>query len=101
MANKDLRKDMLKDLEEQKIIDDYYEDEHTITVQCNGKGCEKTHANPMHIPATHPLWARFDAYGIYTGMFCDDCYEDDDKYGYKRDRYFDESYAGESLEPQD
>jgi Tfp pilus assembly protein PilX len=81
-------------------MDDFI-DENTITVQCNGKDCEKTHENPTNIPATHQLWARLDAYGMYTGMFCDECYGDDEKYGYKRDRYFDEAYAGERLEPLD
>jgi len=45
------------------------------------------------------LWQRYDAYGMYTGLYCDECYESNDssKYPYKKDRYFDESYAGESL----
>ena len=44
-------------------------------------------------------WQRNDAYGFYTGLYCDECYESNDssKYPYKRDRYFDEAYAGESL----
>ena len=41
-------------------------------------------------------WARNDAYGIYTGLYCDKCY-DSDKYPYRKDEYFDESYAGECL----
>ena len=46
-------------------------------------------------------WARADAYGIYTGLYCDDCYDDPDKYTYRKDNYFDPGYAGESLEPED
>lgn len=37
-----------------------------------------------------------DAYGIPTGFYCKDCYENN--YPYRKDRYYDESYAGESLE---
>ena len=46
-------------------------------------------------------WSRSDAYGIYTGLYCDDCYDDPDKYTYRKDKYFDPGYAGESLEPED
>lgn len=38
-----------------------------------------------------------DAYGYSTGYWCDSCYEGD-RYPYRRDRYFDASYAGERLE---
>ena len=38
-----------------------------------------------------------DNYGISTGYWCNDCYESD-KYPYRKDAYFDESYAGERLE---
>jgi len=44
-------------------------------------------------------WARVDAYGIYTGLYCDKCYKDN--YPYRRDRYHDESYCGERLEPDE
>jgi len=47
-------------------------------------------------PITYHMWARNDAYGIYTGLFCDKCYNNN--YPYKKDRYFDESYCGERLE---
>ena len=42
------------------------------------------------------MWARNDAYGIYTGLFCDDCYKNN--YPYRKDRYHDEAYCGERLE---
>ena len=32
-------------------------------------------------------WIRHDAYGICTGYYCDTCYEDPDKYTYRKDRY--------------
>ena len=45
------------------------------------------------------MWARNDAYGIYTGLYCDDCYKNN--YPYRKDRYHDESYCGERLEPDE
>ena len=50
---------------------------------------------------TEHMWARNDAYGIYTGLYCDKCYNDPHKYTYRRDRYHDEAYCGERLEPDD
>ena len=44
------------------------------------------------------MWARTDAYGIYTGLYCNKCYDDQEKYTYRKDEYFDEAYAGEKLE---
>jgi hypothetical protein len=38
-----------------------------------------------------------DSYGYSTGWWCHECY-DSDRYPYRRDRYFDPSYAGERLE---
>ena len=49
---------------------------------------------------TYHYWARSDAYGMYTGLYCDKCY-DSDKYPYRKDRYHDPMYAGERLEPDD
>lgn len=51
------------------------------------RGCEQS----------HEVEERSDAYGYSTGWWCDECYEGD-KYPYRRDRYFDPSYAGERLE---
>tara|TARA_R100001530_G_scaffold113476_1_gene80463 strand:+ start:255 stop:515 length:261 start_codon:yes stop_codon:yes gene_type:complete len=45
------------------------------------------------------MWARTDAYGIYTGLYCDECYKNN--YPYRRDRYYDPAYAGERLEPDE
>ena len=50
---------------------------------------------------TEHILARNDAYGIYTGLYCDKCYNDPHKYTYRRDRYHDEAYCGERLEPDD
>lgn len=41
--------------------------------------------------------SRCDSYGYGTGDWCDVCYNSD-KYPYRKDRYFDPSYAGERLE---
>ena len=46
----------------------------------------------------HHEWARNDAYGLYTGLYCHKCYDDPTKYTYRKDRYHDESYCGESLD---
>ena len=63
------------------------------------RGCKAD--SGYHVrPIKHHQWARSDAYGIYTGIYCDDCY-DSDKYPYKKDYYYDPAYAGERLEPDD
>jgi Ni,Fe-hydrogenase I small subunit len=41
---------------------------------------------------------RYDAYGIPTGHYCDACYENN--YPYRKDSYYDESYAGEYLDDE-
>lgn len=41
-------------------------------------------------------WLRYDAYGIPTGHWCDECYNSD-RYPYRRDRYEYWEY-GERLE---
>ena len=45
-------------------------------------------------------WARKDAYGLFTGLYCDACYKSD-AYPYKKDRYHDPMYSGERMEPED
>ena len=65
-----------------------------MVVECKGENCQKK--SEMTRPITYHMWARNDSYGIYTGLFCDNCY--DNNYPYKKDRYFDESYCGERLE---
>ena len=46
-------------------------------------------------------WARNDAYGIYTGLYCEECYNNIFIYTYKKERYYDEAYCGENLEPEE
>ena len=60
----------------------------------NCRGCEKE--SEMVKPISYHDWARCDSYGIYTGLYCDDCYKNN--YPYKRVIYFDEAYCGERLE---
>jgi hypothetical protein len=64
------------------------------------KGCEKEEDGIR--PITHHQWARSDYYGMYTGLYCDVCY-DSDNYPYKKDRYPTIEYDGfgEHLEPQE
>ena len=40
-------------------------------------------------PITYHTWSRSDAYGIYTGIYCDDCYNSGDHnlYPYVKDSY--------------
>ena len=58
--------------------------------------CEGTGKFRQRIPVSYHMWARNDAYGRYTGLYCDKCYKDN--YPYKKDRYFDPAYAGERME---
>ena len=53
------------------------------------------------IQVEYHMWSRADAYGIYTGLYCDKCYDDQEKYTYRKDRYHDEAYCGERMEPDE
>ena len=46
-------------------------------------------------------WSRADAYGIFTGLYCDKCYDNPNIYTYRKDEYYDEGYAGEQLYPDE
>ena len=52
---------------------------------------------------TEHYWARHDAYGIFTGIYCHECYDSGDSslYPYRKDEYHDPMYAGERLESED
>lgn len=64
------------------------------------RGCRKPDKENSRVsPVTYHKWARCDAYGIYTGLYCDKCYKSN--YPYKRDRYYDEAYCGEKLYPDE
>ena len=103
--------------------DEDYPDKETDCERCGGTGYEDEFRVKEGIPLTglgddchfcngdgkymdwvkidYHKWSRSDAYGIYTGLYCDDCYDDPDKYTYRKDKYFDPGYAGESLEPEE
>ena len=65
------------------------------------RGCEAE--IEMMRPIDQHWWARRDNYGIFTGIYCDDCYEsgESSRYPYRKDDYHDPMYAGERLEPED
>ena len=92
--------------------DENYPDKETACEECGGSGCGsgnfETEDGCGHCNGygyfVHRLpridyheWARNDAYGLFTGLYCHDCYEDSEKYPYRKDRYFDKAYCGESL----
>ena len=65
------------------------------------RGCEAE--IEMMRPIDQHWWARRDNYGIFTGIYCDDCYAsgESSRYPYRKDDYYDPMYAGEMLEPED
>ncbi len=64
------------------------------------RGCEEPDKDNQRVsPIEYHMWARADAYGIYTGLYCDDCYKDN--YPYRKDEYYDPAYAGERMEPDE
>jgi len=65
-------------------------------IKANCRGCKKE--REMTYPIQYHMWARNDAYGIYTGLYCEKCYDNPEIYTYRKDEYFDEAYAGERLE---
>ena len=67
---------------------------------CNG--CKKPDKDNQRVsPISYHMWARADAYGIYTGLYCDKCYKDREKYTYRKDNYYDPAYAGERMNPDE
>jgi hypothetical protein len=71
-------------------------EQKTWEVVC--RGCEKREESTTK-PSQH-WWARTDFHGIFTGTYCEDCYDDPKKYPYRKDDYFDPSYAGERLDDE-
>ena len=81
------------------------------------RGCEKPDKDfPLHFqdqeadeivyncpPITEHRWARRDCYAIFTGIYCDDCYESDDsdKYPYRKDSYAQDLEHGEHIYPEE
>ena len=48
-------------------------------------------------PVSMHRWARRDVYAIFTGLYCDECYNSN-KYPYRKDYYHDPAYAGERMD---
>lgn len=65
------------------------------TIKCSI--CGKDSEIKFSVYIKHP-YERTDAYSIFTCYACDDCYEDESLYRYKKDLYFDPDYIGERLE---
>ena len=65
------------------------------------RGCRAE--EEMHRPIGQHWWARYDAYGIFTGIYCDDCYNsgDSDKYPYRKDSYAHDLEHGEYIWPEE
>ena len=42
-------------------------------IKANCRGCEKE--SDFVRPIQYHMWARNDAYGIYTGLYCEKCYD--------------------------
>ena len=65
----------------------HYNEEGDLEIICNG--CKKSEVisgwNMRDAKKYHP-WVRSDAYGIYTGIYCDKCYNSD-IYPYRKDKY--------------
>ena len=61
--------------------------------------CEGCKADSgYHIkPISYHEWSRSDAYGIFTGIYCHDCYNSN-KYPYRQDYYYDPAYCGERMD---
>ena len=45
------------------------------------RGCKK------HEEESMVSWERYDYQSYYTGIYCDDCYGNPDKYPYRKDDY--------------
>ena len=80
----------LAEIQEDFPGDEFWIEEGTDYIYVKCKGCQTVHA-----------YERHDHYGISTGHWCDKCYDDPSKYTYRKDAYYDPSYAGERMEPED
>ena len=77
-----------------------WNDDGTWQAECAGCGKVDPDIYGERERPSHHCWQRSDYYGIPTGMYCDECY-DGVGYPYSKMKYFDPSYAGEQLEPDD
>ena len=68
-----------------------------VTVKCSGRDCEAKDEGWTAKRSQHP-WARSDHFGIYTGIYCNDCVENN--YPYKKHDYSAELNHGEYIDEQ-
>ena len=54
-------------------------------IKCNH--CHDILEVEMDIKISESPWARCDAYGIFTGIYCDKCFDDPKCYPYRKDEY--------------
>lgn len=54
------------------------------------RGCEKPETEDFYVET------RYDFYGLFTGNYCEECYEK--KYPYRKDAYYDFLEAGEYMD---
>ncbi len=71
-----------------------FEDQEPIFVTC--RGCEQQEQVQSWGEVKYHPWHRSDAYGLSTGHYCDECYENN--YPYRRDRYYDPELCGERMD---
>jgi len=76
---------------------DTFQDEPEECGACDGYGAYTDRVS--HIEEHE--WAKNDAYGLYTGLYCEECYNNPAIYTYRKDRYHDEAYCGERIEPNE
>lgn len=53
-----------------------------MSITCNG--CHKK--DTVQVEPLNHRWMRLDYHGIFTGYYCDECY-DSDRYPYRKDDY--------------
>ena len=66
-------------------------------LQCRGNDCNQiadvSDWDSLKDALKYHEWVRSDAHGIYTGIYCNDCYENN--YPYRKDRYPTQETHGE------
>jgi hypothetical protein len=60
-------------------------------VQCDGRNCKNVDQWPTNRRVTDHHWMRRDYHGLPTGLYCDDCFENN--YPYRKDDYSDDMIA--------
>lgn len=68
------------------------------------RGCDKEFDGVVTYPPSRGAWAREDHNGIFTGVYCYECYDSNDpkRYPYRKDDYTADAEAnGECVEPED